>query len=248
MMPGPPEPPTGAPTRYFFCHLQKTAGTSLIVRLQRHFGETAVYPNISDGEPVDRVIAIPHLLARWKARGHQIRLVTGHFPLCTTELLGGKFTTFTVLREPVERTLSQLRHRRRTLRLDRQVPLETLYANHLQFHGLIHNHMVKMLALTTEEMTHGALTRTPFTQVHLERAKARLREVNVVGVCAQFEQFCDRLQTELGLNLGASVRVNRTEPEDVPEAFRRRIADDNALDVELYDAACAMTGVAGERR
>ncbi len=58
---------------------------------------------------------IPHLLLeRWKARRDEIRVVTGHFPLCVTELLDADFATFTVLRDPVERTLSYLRHHRDT--------------------------------------------------------------------------------------------------------------------------------------
>src|SRR5437660_10304361 len=103
------------PPRYFFCHLQKTGGSSLLVRLRRHFGGRYVYPNYHDGNRVARVISVPLLLQHWAERGAEIKLVTGHFPLCTQELIGGGFGTFTVLREPVSRTLSYLRHRRRLI-------------------------------------------------------------------------------------------------------------------------------------
>ena len=98
--------------RFFFVHLQKTAGTALIMRMRRHFGRPAIYPDESDKGDVAAVISVDHLLRRWEARAESYRVVTGHFPLCTTELLGSGFTTFTILRDPVERTLSYLRHHR----------------------------------------------------------------------------------------------------------------------------------------
>ena len=100
------------PQRYFFVHLQKTAGTSFS-RQMKEFGRPAIYPSDQDGNPITRAIDVEHLLARWRDRRDQIRVITGHFPLCTVELLDADFNTFTVLREPVERTLSYLRHHRK---------------------------------------------------------------------------------------------------------------------------------------
>src|SRR5262245_50870550 len=149
--------------RYFFVHLQKTAGTSLILRLRERLAPPLVYPDPTDGPVVDSVLSVDHLLARWEARREQIRIVTGHFPLCTTQLLGGSFTTLTVLRDPVERTLSYLRHHRRETPADEHKSLEEIYEDPFRFDTLIHNHMVKMLSLEVGEMTDGALTQVEFT-------------------------------------------------------------------------------------
>ena len=54
-------------------------------------------------------------------------MVTGHFPLCAAEVLGVPFTTFTLLREPVERTLSLLRHRRERRAGAGRASLEEIY-------------------------------------------------------------------------------------------------------------------------
>ena len=98
-------------TRFFVAHMQKTAGTTLRDRLRATFPEEQVYPNGEDG-PDGRVsvISVSHLLECWKNRGERIRLLTGHFPVRTVELLDAPFVTVTVLRDPVERTLSFLRH------------------------------------------------------------------------------------------------------------------------------------------
>ena len=222
------------PERFFFVHLQKTAGTTLQRRLKAVFDEVATYPGPGDGIAPDAVLLVDHLAARFAARRDEIRLVTGHFPRCTTEVLGVPFRTFTVLRDPVERTLSYLRHHRVLVPGDADRPLEDIYEDRFRFEGLIHNHQVKMLALRPEEMTAGAMTVVRFTDEHLARAQAALEELDVVGVQEDFEGFCAGLESRFGWDLGEPHHSNRTRPVPVDDAFRARIAADNALDVELH--------------
>jgi Sulfotransferase family len=229
---------TGHPQRFFFVHVQKTAGTTLNKRMQRHFGRSAIYPDRNiDGEIVASVISVEHLLSRWQARGEEIKVVTGHFPLCTAELLGGEFTTLTLLREPIERTLSYLRHHRLMTEEDREKSLQEIYSDTFRFHGLVHNHMVKMFSLTPSEMTDGVLTRVEFSRDRLERAKERLATVDVVGLQEGFEDFCQELTGRFGWRLGGPVHSNRTDATEASEAFRSRIAEDNVMDIQLYDFA-----------
>jgi len=230
---------TGQRSRFFFVHLQKTGGTALFKRLKRHFGERAVYPDASDGDVVTVApqLSMEVLLARWKERRDDIRVVTGHFPLCTTELLGGEFTTLTVLREPVARTLSYLRHHRKLTPTDHDKTLEAIYEDEFGFETLVHNHMVKMFSLTLQEMTDGALTPVDFTPAHLDRAKRQLATVDVLGLQERFDEFCEELSQRFGWQLGAPLHANRTEPVTSSASFRTRIAEDNWMDVELYDHA-----------
>lgn len=228
----------GPGARYFFVHLQKTAGTSLWARLRRCFADPAIYPNHTDrSDPVAAVISVEHLRRRWAARGEEIRLLTGHFPLCVADVLGGGFRTFTVLRSPYERTVSYLEHHRQVTASDRDLTLEQIYDDPDRFHGLVHNHMVKMLSLTPDEMDDGALTRVRFSPQRLERAKERLATVDVVGLQEHFEDFCDDLGRRFGWDLGDPVVSNRTKTPAVAPALRERVLADNAADTELYDFA-----------
>jgi hypothetical protein len=240
--------------RFFFLHVQKAAGTSLLTRLQHQFGERAVYPASVDADPKgDSVISVHHLQERWRTRRDEIRVVTGHFPLCTVELLGGGFTTLTVLREPIERTLSYLRHRRQEAPEDRDKTLEEIYEDPYRFDSLIHNHMTKMFSLTAAEANAWQLemaellsrpadqsapwilTKVEFTPERLERAKEGLASIDLIGLQDRFEQFCRSLTDRFGWDLGPALHQNRTEPGDVPAGLRDRIAEDNAMDIELYD-------------
>lgn len=235
---------SGQPERFFFVHVQKTGGTALYKRLKHHFGQAGVYPDRSDGDPVTVApqLSVDVLVDRWPVRSDEVRVVAGHFPLCTTELLGGPFTTLTVLRDPVERTLSYLRHHRTLTPADRDAPLEAIYDDEFRFRSMVHNQMVKMLSLTVGEMTAGMLTTVDFSPARLERAKQRLAAVDAVGLQERFEDFCTELEERFGWDLGAPLFANRTAPIEVSSAFRERIAADNALDVELYEHARELVG------
>lgn len=226
-----------ADERFFFVHMQKTAGTALHQRLKRQFDPAQIYPGPGDGRPPESVLLVDHLQRRFDVRRHEIRVVTGHFPLCTTELLDAEFRTFTLLRDPVERTLSYLRHHRKLTPADRDRSMEAIYEDPLRFHGLIHNHMTKMLCLDADSMSGSAMTHVDFEPRHLDVAVERLRGVDVVGLQHRFEEFCQELSSRFGWQLGPDLVANRTDPVEVSTSFRERIAEDNALDMELFAAA-----------
>jgi hypothetical protein len=227
---------TVAPQRWFLVHMHKTAGTALLQRMRLALGEDAIYPTASDNWTYFATMNLDLLRQRFADQADRIRVVTGHFPLCTTDLLGAPFTTFTVLRDPVERTLSALRDMRERDAEHRGKPLAEIYADPVKFRCLIQNHMVKMLAMTPDEMTDdGFLTVLDLDDDHLERAKRNLVEgIDVWGVQQHFEEFCDELMRRSGWDLGPPQFANPSTPYPAEDGLRERIADDNRLDVELY--------------
>ena len=232
-------------SRFFVAHMQKTAGTTLRDRLRATFEEAQVYPNGTDGpDPRVAVISVRHLQERWAARGDEIRLLTGHFPVRTVELLDPvvPFVTMTVLRDPVERTLSFLRHQaaRHQRGATEDTPLEEIYDDPFRFEAMIVNHMTRMLSLTPEEMGpgDGVLTTVPYTAERLDMAKDALSGLDLFGLQHRLEEFCDELGTRYGLDTGTPLRSNTTDPGEVDPLLVERIVEDNALDVELYAYAC----------
>ena len=239
----PPDVPA-QPERFFFVHMQKTGGVSLYMRLQREFGKPGVYPDESDGDPatISPQLMVPVLLERWSARHDQIRVVTGHFPLCTGELLDAELRAFTVLREPVERTLSYLRHHRATTPGHGELSLEQIYEDPGNFKHFIQDHMVKMLSMRSAEMTDGMMTVVDLDPGRLRTAKSALEGMEAFGIQDDLEGFAQRLEELHGWRLGPPVHENATEHDDVPASFRRRIAEDNPLDMALYEHARALLG------
>jgi hypothetical protein len=226
------------PERYFFMHIPKTAGMTLYHRLIRHHGDV-LYPLPSDRGNSDAAIELHHVRTSFRANAQQIRIMVGHFPLCLDELLGIPLETFTLLRHPVERTLSFLRQRQRLDTRYHGASLEEVYADPYLLHGLIHNYMVKVLTLTPNEARRGVRTMVPFDDARLERAKHNLvHRVEIFGLQEDFEDFCQRLARRFEWDLGApALLANRTGPADVSGEFRERIAHDNAYDMQLYHFA-----------
>ena len=224
------------PERAFFVHLMKTGGTALKRRLRGAVGDDAFYPPVQDLK-VD-AMNVDRLTEQYAAGRDHLRVVSGHFPLCVVELLGDSFSTFTILRDPVERALSQLRRRaRRGLERYQGGGLEEIYDDP-QVQVVVCNHMVKMLSLTVEEMSNEPLIqRVTFDDDRLRRAKHNLEQMDVLGVQEQFEDFCAALEARYGWDLGPPLVANETDPVPVPDSLRKRLVEDNSLDIELYQHA-----------
>jgi hypothetical protein len=149
------------------------------------------------------------------------------------------FTTITVLRPPVERTLSYLRHQRKLNRADGGKTLEQIYDDPFRFNGLIRNHMTRMLSMTTDELVagDGVLSDVADTPERLARAKDALTRLDHFGLQPRFEELCSEVSARYGIDLGEPLRSNATDPIEAPEGLVERIAADNALDMALYDEA-----------
>lgn len=236
--------PTSSP-RFFVAHMQKTAGTTLRDRLKASFTEDQIYPNASDGDdPRVSVISLRHLQERWAARGQEIRLLTGHFPVRTVEVLDSPdpWVTMTIFRDPVERVLSFLRHQaeRRQRGATEDTPIEEIYADPFRFEAMIQNHMTRTMSLGPHEWGpgDGVLASVAYDDERLAMAKEAVAGLDIFGLQHRLDEFCVELGARYGLDTGTPRRSNTTEAYEVPQAFRDRIAEDNALDVALYQYAC----------
>jgi Sulfotransferase family len=223
------------PERYFFMHIPKTAGMTLYHRLVRCHGK-ALYPLPPDRGRLDAAADIDHLRRCFATHRSQIRVVVGHFPRCIDEVLGVPLTTFTLLRNPVDRTLSLLRQHKQQDQGSRYSSLEDVYANPVLLYGLIRNFMVKCLTATVDEIERGVMTMVQCDEGRLERAKHLLEHrIELFGLQEDFDTFCEELSSRFGWDLGdGALLANQTSAMDVSDDLRERIAHDSALDMQLY--------------
>jgi hypothetical protein len=225
--------------KFFFVHLQKTAGTSLLIRLREHFGVRAIYPTPGERSLVTS-FSVDLLAKRFAARQDEIQVVSGHFPLAASEVLGAPFTVFTVLRDPVQRTLSYLRQQQAEVDQYKSAPLDEIYDDPWRRGWLLTNHMVRMLGQKVEELAAG--TMAPDDE-NLDRAKKALTErVDLFGFQDSFDEFCVALGHRYGWDLGEPVRANTTPPSTASDGLTERIRLDNWADVELFEFARRVAG------
>ena len=245
MSPSSPSSTAGAKSgpareRFFFIKVMKTAGGTLLQQILANFERAQVYPyERYDPDLQTANWGIEYLTGLTAERREAIRVFTGHFPFVAVELLGMELTTITILRDPVERTLSYLRHCKRHHEQHRELALEEIYEDPFFNPCFISNHQAKQFAFTVEDRPKTYMDVLDIDAQRLELAKANLARVDVVGLRERFDDLLGELHARYGWAI-ADVKdrnVSGGESQGVPASFRDRIAADNAADMEFYEFA-----------
>lgn len=224
--------------RFFFIHVMKTGGGTFVQHIRANFDRDQVYP-YSEVDPEKELprFNIPYLTALSPRRREQIRLYMGHFPFVAIQLLGMDLVTLTILRDPVERTISYLKHCKRYHEQHRSLPLERIYEDPLYFPMLMRDHQAKLFAMTPDDEPESYHDVIEVDGRRLEIAKANLEQVDVLGIQEHFGEFLSEIEHRYGWRI-QGVRDRHVSPEtDASASLRRRIAEDNAADVEFYEHA-----------
>jgi hypothetical protein len=222
--------------RFFFIHVMKTGGGTLRLHIRNNFASDEVFPQPDlDPDLMTANTSLGYLDSLPAERRRRIRVFTGHFPFMATELVG-EVTTLTLLRDPVERTLSWLRARQR----NHGGELEAIYEDPMLFEMFVHNHQAKLFSFRAADRPDSYLAGLDVTPDRLELARRNLARVDAIGVQEHFEDFCARLEARFGWTFGEVENRHVSEPVDVPASLRERIAADNGADMELYAFACEL--------
>lgn len=245
-----PHDPSSPPI--FFVHVMKTGGTTLFRNLRANYELDQLYPYRKldiqfDGPKVDvqHHLSVPYLVGLGPERHERIRVYTGHFPLVAADLLRRKLTTVTLLRDPIERTISLLRQfMRKAPWLDptpgptlESSTLEEIYEQAIVFEPLIHNHQTKIFSMRSSDDPQSYMDVINVDRERLAFAKQNLAGIDVLGLTERYDEFLDDLHAWFGWDVERDARANATpasEIQPVSDALRRRIAEDNAIDLELY--------------
>jgi len=242
----------------------KTAGTTLALDLHGDFASEVVYPSARDRTSPDDVepyISVSRVLEAATARP-DLRLFTGHFAAFVGELMPVKPRTLTLLREPVERTISVLKHFKTRFARYEPLPLEQIYDDEFVFEYFVHDHQTKLFSATPADgietfvsrLTHAEnLARhrgvvpvdatATFTADadRLAVARRTLAGVDVLGVTERYADFVEQLRSQFGWwreGAHTDARANVSSEEwPASSALRGRIAGDNRYDMDLYDYA-----------
>jgi hypothetical protein len=246
----PPEPPV------FFVHVMKTGGTTLFRHLRENYPLDELYPYSKldiryEGQRLDirHHLSISYLRTIPEERRRHIRVYTGHFPFAAIEAMGGAFTTMTILRDPVARTLSLLRQFRRKIpwvpeggrepTLARNT-LEEVYDHPTVFEPLVHDHQTKIFSMQPADEPESYMDVLPVDEARLAVAKANLASIDLLGVTDRYNDFLDLVEERFGWHVEREARANVTPQSDnepVDEGLLERIRADNALDIQLYEYA-----------
>lgn len=231
----------GAPHhRFFFVHVMKTSGSTFRSHLRDQF-PGACYPEdlATEAKPhldnllVDRVVGLPPEVHAG------IRAYAGHFPFVVPSMIDPALVTLSILRDPVERIVSHLKHCKRMEPQHRDHALEEIYEDPWTFPMLLHDHQVKVFAMTRDDKLESVMDVIDIDADRVAIALEHLRQVDVLGFTDDVPGFLAEGERRFGLVARATRGRWREATEDWPvsDALRRRIEADNQRDLEFYELA-----------
>ena len=267
----------------FFVHIMKVGGTTLARNAAANYPPDQVFPPERDeADPVSGILqymAVTPFAALDAEHLARLRFLSGHVPLSVAETTCPDATTIVLVRDPVERTLSYLRHCQWRHPEHAELSLEEIYEDEWFFTRFVQDHQVKLLSMTYEEATAPQLwdeppelveqmladrsvfedvargwlaggqakglmmaaDRAPTERVvvddtRLAAAIEALDRIDILALTPQLGELLEVMASRYGWRT-ESLRLNATEHQPVSEAFRTRIAADNAADIELYRQA-----------
>jgi hypothetical protein len=223
---------------YFFMHVMKTGGTTFMQHIWANFPPETVYPGPARGVERQRAYYMIDELRRISPeRRRSLGVYTGHFPFVVSELVGADLT-LAMLRNPVDRTLSVLRHCKRYQERMVDMTLEDIYDDGWVNPLYIRNYQAKLFAMTDDDKLESHLDVIDVDGRRLEIALANLERVDVLGLHERYPEFLEIMRDKHGWQIGdvPNLRVS-TERWEAPPHLLERIAADNAADMALYERA-----------
>jgi len=253
----------------FHIHVMKTGGTSLTRMFHAHFRRSLRYPTAEDPAARRRQKTAPAMLLELTPEERaRFSFVSAHMSAWIAEVVFPDLLRMTVLRDPVERTISHLRQ----IADLPQAPddLEAIYEDPVWRSRLL-DHQVQVFAAAPPERLATRDERQaydPARYAEPERsqlrqqlwaafttaisepqvideaayaeAAARLDRVDEVGVTEQLEVVMARVAARLGWERSDIRRDNVSTPrDDIPAGLRDRIERENRWDQRLYERALA---------
>jgi Galactose-3-O-sulfotransferase len=227
-----------APDTIIFVHLPKCGGTTLNRLIEWEYPPTRVFSI----DPSFFRWSYQRLLKTPAARLARMKIIQGHMPFGVHRMLPQRSTYITLLRDPVDRGISEYyyalsrvvhpQHRMmKHLTLDKYVEM-TPYAN------------VQTKLLAGEYSGYDFLA-GECNEETLERAKQNLAEhFALVGLTENFDETLALAKIKFGWQIPMYVNFNATRgrpsKRSVPFDIRNTISERYSYDVRLYEYAVAL--------
>jgi hypothetical protein len=250
--------------RFFFIHVMKTGGSSFTEHIRANFEPDSIFPDkTAQSDSIFSLFSIQNLLNLPPERTSHIQAYMGHFPYTVTELLTGDFITLTLLRDPVERTISYLKHCKRFHKEYRNLSLQEIYEDPVCYPRFIHDYQTRIFSMTPQDVPKRltglaavwlmsphrpdllpaywdidtSFNRIEVDEKRLARAKENLAKVDVLGLTEQFDAFLKIMRKRFNWRITSQPKMLASPNMDVSYALRRRIAEENPMDLAFYEYA-----------
>lgn len=205
--------------------------------------KSRVYPNAKDlAESPNRWYpSISNVLAQ--VRHGQLRpfdIFLGHYPFFVAkEIFHEECITFAFFRDPVARTVSMLKHRKRSNKKYSEMSYEELLEDEQFVRRQLANYQTKVFAFSKHHPCRDSVNEPlKINEKKYALALEHLHQLHVIGLTEEFAKSIHVLEQRTGLSLGAPLVMNVSEPsEAISEELRAKIVALNYYDMQFYNQA-----------
>lgn len=225
------------PEPVFLVHVMRTGGTSLREMLWAEFDQSEIYPNQTDID--GNTGRYPELqdAADYLASHQTPLLINGHYPYTLRDALPVETKVITVLRDPIDRSVSMMRRARRRVPRFANLSLMELLDDTGFRESSISDYQTKVFSIASIEETHGVNHALEMQPWRLEAALENLSNCAVVGWTDEMDALQGRLATA-GIHVGETRKTNITPGYDtapIGDDVIDRLNEIVSLDIRLMN-------------
>lgn len=204
--------------------MPKTAGTTLRTIIKKNVNIKNSYELYKYGNQLKNILT--------DLNTKPIGCIQGHFPYGIHSYLNQKCTYITMLREPVDRVISEYY-------FIKSIPWHELHQQVKNMTLDEYQQEVKKCNLQTRLLS-GFNNKKALTLDDLQKAKEHINNhFKVVGITEMFDESIFLMQKEFGWRniFYKKYNITKGKPTNIPIGTKKRIAENNLLDIELYNYA-----------
>lgn len=206
--------------------------------LFRLVDQEVAFPNLEDlGQNEGNYPVFEGLKEKLQNVQRDIRFLTGHYPFMAGEFLTPPIQYYVFLREPVARTVSNLRHFQRNYPENQSLSLAEVFEKH-KVH--LKNLQTRFLAISKPAQIKEFYRPDIIAERHLEQAKENLKKCTFIGITEKFTESIAIAEILLGAKLGHQLKRNvapAIKQAPIDFSLRKEIESYLKLDLELYHYA-----------
>lgn len=211
-----------------FMHIPKTAGTTLRLLIDQNYKIWEIY---REYRQVPMKVKIPA----------NVKCIQGHQPFGFHDILDRPHTYLTMLRDPIQRVISEYYYIRAANAHDPYIG-EKIAKENMSLFDYVSSLDEKILLRTRNMQTRYAAGSLTLHNINLEKAKENLcNYFSVVGITEMFDQSLMLMKKEFGWEdvsyKKRVVNVDRPRNIQYPKELIEKIKENNELDIMLYNWA-----------
>lgn len=220
---------------HYFIHIPKTAGTAFKVLLESYFQPEDFFPSRKTVAENRGLYPRFDEIIKYDAPEKMPKVLLGHYPFALHQVVTGTVYKTVILREPVQRVISNIFHlKNNDPRLKGMSPEQIYKKGKWQFRNFQVRHLVdKSISLNMRY-----IDAKPLLEADLHKAIRNMRNCELVGISDHLAKTVELANAMYGWKLQAPSLVNVAKTsKEVSTELLQLIQKDNVLDQKLFKQA-----------